>query len=150
MAHNSSEPDTWQVVEPEFRLADAQLYETLFALGNGYLGMRGTFEEGLPGASVEGTYINGFYESAPIIYGEKFIGYAENKQTLLNLANAKVIRHLGAGDSPPTGKLLSYRQFDLRQCPALQPAVQPPRRKQIEDRPAPPPAICADPLASPC
>jgi trehalose/maltose hydrolase-like predicted phosphorylase len=92
--------------------------ETLFALGNGYLGMRGTFEEGLGRAALEGTYINGFYESAPIIYGEKFIGFAENKQTILNLANAKVIR-LTIGDGADrageefnllTGKILAYRR----------------------------------------
>jgi trehalose/maltose hydrolase-like predicted phosphorylase len=117
MTYPTPEPENWQIVEPEFRLEDAQLYETLFALGNGYLGMRGTFEEGLGRSSVEGTYINGFYESAPIIYGEKFIGYAENKQTILNLANAKVIRLSLDGEdfNLLTGRLLSYqRSLDLR------------------------------------
>lgn len=111
-----SEHDNWQIVERELRLADLPLNETLFTLANGYLGMRGTFEEGLPGA-LEGTYINGFYESAPIIYGEKFIGYAENKQTILNLPNARVIR-LWLGDEPfdlLSGEVLSYRRaLDLR------------------------------------
>ncbi len=118
MVYNNPDPENWQIVEPEFRLEDTQHYETLFALGNGYLGLRGTFEEGLGRGSVEGTYINGFYESAPIIYGEKFIGYAENKQTILNLANAKVIRLSLEGEdfNLLTGKLLSYqRSLDLRQ-----------------------------------
>jgi len=118
MVHNNPDLENWQIIEPEFHLADSQLYETLFALGNGYLGMRGTFEEGLGRSSVEGTYINGFYESAPIIYGEKFIGYAENKQTILNLANAKVIRLSLEGEdfNLLTGRLLSYqRSLDLRQ-----------------------------------
>ena len=118
MAHFPSEQDNWQIVEQDFNLEDAPVYETLFALGNGYLGMRGTFEEGLGRAGLEGTYINGFYESAPIIYGEKFIGFAENKQTILNLANAKVIR-LWLGDeefSLLNGKVLAYRRaLDLRQ-----------------------------------
>ena len=63
-------------------------------------------------AALEGTYINGFYESAPIIYGEKFIGFAENKQTILNLANAKVIRLSLDGEefNLLTGKILSYRR----------------------------------------
>jgi alpha,alpha-trehalose phosphorylase len=95
MTPDTPDSENWQIVETELRLADAQLYETLFALGNGYLGLRGTFEEGLGRHSVEGTYINGFYESAPIVYGEKFIGYAENKQTILNLANAKAVRLAG-------------------------------------------------------
>jgi len=62
MTYPTPEPENWQIVEPEFRLEDTQHYETLFALGNGYLGLRGTFEEGLGRGSVEGTYINGFYE----------------------------------------------------------------------------------------
>jgi trehalose/maltose hydrolase-like predicted phosphorylase len=118
MTQNNPESENWQIVENELRLDDAQLYETLFALGNGYLGLRGTFEEGLGRHSVEGTYINGFYESAPIVYGEKFIGYAENKQTILNLANAKVVRLSLDGEdfNLLTGKLLSYQRcLDLRQ-----------------------------------
>jgi alpha,alpha-trehalose phosphorylase len=118
MAKRPSGQENWRIVEKDFYLNDVSLYETLFSLGNGYLGMRGTFEEGLGKTALEGTYINGFYESAPIIYGEKFIGFAENKQTILNLANAKVIR-LWVGDEEfnmLTGKLLAYRrELDLRQ-----------------------------------
>jgi trehalose/maltose hydrolase-like predicted phosphorylase len=124
MAQDHSEQDNWQIVEQDFQLDEVFVNETLFALGNGYLGMRGTFEEGLGRAALEGTYINGFYESAPITYGEKFIGFAENKQTILNLANAKVIR-LFIGDGPGrggeefsllTGKIISYRRaLDMRE-----------------------------------
>jgi trehalose/maltose hydrolase-like predicted phosphorylase len=118
MAPPQPQENNWQIVEETFRLEKAQLYETLFALGNGYLGMRGAFEEGLGQHAVEGTFINGFYESAPIIYGEKFIGFAENKQTILNLANGKVIR-LTIGDesfSLLEGKILGYRRaLDLRE-----------------------------------
>lgn len=124
MTPNSSDQEKWQIVEQNFKHEDALINETLFALGNGYLGMRGTFEEGLGRAALEGTYVNGFYESAPIIYGEKFQGFAENKQTILNLANAKVIRFWigdnsdGAGEefSLLTGKILTYRRtLDLRE-----------------------------------
>ena len=118
MHPTSPATDNWQIVEDEFQLEKIPLYETLFALGNGYLGMRGTFEEGLGRFALEGAYINGFYETAPIIYGEKFIGYAENKQTILNLANAKLIR-LWLDDeafSLLSGKVLAYRRtLDLRQ-----------------------------------
>mgnify|MGYP002508124665 CR=1 FL=1 len=47
--------------------------ETTFALSNGYIGTRGTLEEGY-GFSIEegleGNYVNGFYESEEIRYGE--------------------------------------------------------------------------------
>src|SRR4030066_119495 len=116
MTQNNTGIENWQIVEQNFRLEEALVNETLFALGNGYLGMRGTFEEGLGRVALEGTYINGFYESAPIIYGEKFQGFAENKQTILNLANARLIR-LTLGDEPfdmHQGLLLSYhRHLDM-------------------------------------
>jgi alpha,alpha-trehalose phosphorylase len=52
--------------------------ETLFALGNGYIGLRGTGEEGYSGpagTSLDGTYLNGFYESEPIQYPEAAYGW---------------------------------------------------------------------------
>ncbi len=117
MSQFHPQDQNWQIVEENFNLEKAPLYETLFALGNGYLGMRGTFEEGLPGAGTVGTFINGFYESAPIVYGEKFIGFAENKQTILNLANAKLIRLSIGGEDLDLrrGTILEYkRALDLR------------------------------------
>jgi beta-phosphoglucomutase len=43
--------------------------ETVFTLSNGYLGTRGSFEEGYPGAS-PATFINGVYDDAPIVSPE--------------------------------------------------------------------------------
>ena len=118
MTQDSFEERQWQIIEDGFRLEDAPTDEALFCLGNGYLGMRGSLEEGLPGHSIEGNYVNGFYESAPITYGEKFCGYAENRQTMLNLANAKVIQ-LRIGDeafSLLEGEILEHRRvLDMRE-----------------------------------
>ncbi len=85
----------WDVVEAEFRAENNYRNETIFALGNGYLGMRGTFEEGyagLAGTGLEGTYINGFYDTETIKYPEIAYGYAERSQTMLNVTNGKVIK----------------------------------------------------------
>ncbi len=84
--------DEWRLVELA-RPAAAQRghSETLFALGNGYLGLRGNDEEG--GAAYEhGTYINGFHETWPIVYPEAAYGFATVGQTILNLPDAKTIR----------------------------------------------------------
>ena len=134
-------PDpTWCVIEDALDPAQYATNETLFALGSGYLGTRGSFVEGLTGHGVEGTYVNGFFDSEPIAYGEKFVGYPELSQTMLNLSNAKVIRlHLGDSmDAEPfdllTGEILSYRRhLDLR-TGLLQRHVhwQAPSGKQIE------------------
>jgi alpha,alpha-trehalose phosphorylase len=63
----------------------------MFSLANGYLGMRGTFEEGTPVVQ-NGTFVNGFYESWPIVYGEEAFGFAKTGQTMLNVSDSKIIK----------------------------------------------------------
>jgi alpha,alpha-trehalose phosphorylase len=105
----------WEIVEEEFKPQYNLRNETIFALGNGYLGLRGNLEEGWsgpPGDTIEGTYINGFYESEPIPYGEIAYGYAERSQTMLNVTNGKVIR-LFVGDEEfrmQNGAVSEYRR----------------------------------------
>jgi len=64
--------------------------ETLFTTVNGFLGLRGDYEE-KDGCFHKGTYIHGFYDTEPISYGEKAYGYAENHETILNLPDPKRI-----------------------------------------------------------
>ena len=54
--------DPWRLVEREHDARDLGLTETLFAVGNGYLGMRANPEEGRDAHS-HGTFINGFHET---------------------------------------------------------------------------------------
>ncbi|WP_320128394.1 beta-phosphoglucomutase [uncultured Sphaerochaeta sp.] len=72
--------------------------ETLFTTANGYLGFRGDFEE-KEGSYHKGTYINGFFDSEPIVYGETAFGYAKNHETILNLPDPKRIE-LTVGKRP--------------------------------------------------
>ncbi|RKD29538.1 glycoside hydrolase family 65 protein [Thermohalobacter berrensis] len=107
--------DEWNIVEEQFDIDTNFLDETIFSLGNGYIGMRGNFEEGYYGpkeTSLDGTYLNGFYESAPISYGEEAYGYPKYGQTMLNVTNSKIIK-LYIDDEEFnmfSGKLLSYRR----------------------------------------
>jgi alpha,alpha-trehalose phosphorylase len=102
--------------DPEARF----LRETLFTLGNGYIGMRGTPEEGgtAPGGqTLEGTYLNGFYESEPIVYPENAYGLARTNEFMLNVPNAKRIRLDVDGEAfdLARGKVLDYeRVLDFR------------------------------------
>jgi len=112
--------DAWKIRETQLQPLHNKRSETLFALANGFIGMRGAFEEAYTGAentSVDGTYLNGFYETEPIKYPEAAYGFAENGQTMLNVANAKRIS-LYIGDEPFdlfSGKILSYeRTLDLK------------------------------------
>ncbi len=86
--------NTWKLEETQIDPLQMRKQESLFAQGNGYLGWRGTLEEGGMPDSLEGTYINGLYETYPIHYPETAYGYPAEGQTMLNLMNAKEIRIL--------------------------------------------------------
>ena len=59
----------WILTETEFDPEQLNYKETVFTIGNGYLGTRGSFEEGLPGSQAA-TFINGLYDNVPIYYTE--------------------------------------------------------------------------------
>jgi len=107
----------WKIIETEFYSRFLSQTETLFSVGNGYLGLRGNQDEGIP-ASQSGTFINGFHETWPIIYGEDAFGFAKTGQTMLNVTDAKVIR-LYVDDEPfylPTASLQLYeRTLDMQE-----------------------------------
>jgi alpha,alpha-trehalose phosphorylase len=104
--------DEWNVVENRFHPEFLAQMETILALGNGYLGMRGCPEEGGPNAE-NSTLINGFYATWPIVYGEQAYGFAETGQTIVNQTDSKIIK-LFVDDEPfwlPNATLL---RFDRR------------------------------------
>lgn len=107
----------WKIIETDFYQRFLSQTETLFSIGNGYLGMRGNHDEGQP-ASQNGTFINGFHETWPIVYGEDAFGFAKTGQTMLNVIDAKVIR-LYVDDEPfflPTASLqLFERTLDMQE-----------------------------------
>ncbi|MDH7473650.1 MAG: glycoside hydrolase family 65 protein [Anaerolineae bacterium] len=60
---------TWVVHEDTFEAERQHHSETIFTIGNGYLGTRGTFEERYPGDR-QATLIHGVFDDAPIIHTE--------------------------------------------------------------------------------
>lgn len=87
--------EPWTITETEFKKETNYRNETTFALSNGYLGTRGTLEEGYPFTEkegLEGNFINGFYESENIRYGEWNFGFPLTSQSLLNLPNMKITK----------------------------------------------------------
>jgi alpha,alpha-trehalose phosphorylase len=90
--------DPWRLVECEYSSDDLGLTETLFALGNGYLGMRANPEEGRVAHS-HGTYLNGFHETWPILHAEDAFGFATTGQTIVNVPDAKLLK-LYVDDEP--------------------------------------------------
>lgn len=90
--------DEWALVETSFDADDQGHTESIFSLGNGYLGLRGNMDEGRDG-HVYGTYVNGFHETWPIRHAEEAHGFARVGQTIVNVPDAKVIR-LYVDDEP--------------------------------------------------
>lgn len=93
--------------------------ESLLSTGNGYIGVRGNFEEGYPSSyqTIRGTYINGFYDIVDILYGENAYGFPQTAQKMLNVADAQtmIITIEGIPFDLFTGELLAYeRQLDIQ------------------------------------
>lgn len=96
---------SWNVIETEFDPTREHHKETVFTLGNGYLGTRGTFEEGYPG-DCSTTFIHGVYDDVPVFHTE--IANCPNWLPL-------VIKVAGEQFRLDRGEILKYeRRLDLR------------------------------------
>lgn len=95
----------WTVIETQFDRSELHHKETLFTLGNGYLGTRGTFEEDYPDAS-PATFINGVYDDVAVMHTE-----------LVNCPDWLPLAIVVAGNyfTLDQGEVLTYqRQLNLR------------------------------------
>ena len=108
--------EPWALRTTGLNLDTLAATESLFALANGHIGLRGSLEEGEPRA-VPGTYVNGFFEERPLPHAESGYGFPESGQTIVNVTDGKLIRLL-VGDSPfdmRYGTVRSHeRVLDLR------------------------------------
>ncbi len=108
--------EPWCVREPSLDLDRLAQNESVFALSNGHIGLRGNLDEGEP-YGIPGTYLNSFYEQRPLPYAESGYGYPEEGQTVVNVTNGKLLR-LTVDDEPfdvRYGELHAHeRVLDLR------------------------------------
>ncbi len=108
--------DPWRLVETDYSAADLGTTETLFSVGNGYIGMRANPAEGRD-AHTHGTFLNGFHETWPIHHAESAHGFAKTGQTIINVPDAKLLK-LYVDDEPlrlGNAELLHYeRVLDFR------------------------------------
>jgi alpha,alpha-trehalose phosphorylase len=116
ITHPAFTVEPWSVTEDSLNLDVLAQSESVFALANGHIGLRGNLDEGEP-FGLPGTYLNGFYETRPLPYAEAGYGYPEDGQTVVNATNGKLIRLL-VDDEPfdiRYGELLAHtRVLDLR------------------------------------
>ena len=108
--------EPWHIRETSLDLDLLDESESLFALSNGHIGMRGNLDEGEP-HGLPGTYLNSFYEVRPLPYAEAGFGYPEAGQTVIDVTNGKLLRLL-VDDEPfdvRYGELLEHeRVLDMR------------------------------------
>ncbi|MFC3503969.1 glycoside hydrolase family 65 protein [Micromonospora krabiensis] len=108
--------EPWHVRETRLDTDVLAQSESVFALSNGHVGLRGNLDEGEP-HGLPGTYLNSFYELRPLPYAEAGYGFPESGQTIVNVTNGKLIR-LMVDDEPLDvryGELLSHeRILDMR------------------------------------
>ncbi len=82
----------WQIIETQPDPVHRKKHETLFSLGNGYLGLRGSFEEGIKDeTSDRGAYINGIYDYYPYVYNWRRTAYPPRGHSMLNVADYNII-----------------------------------------------------------
>ncbi len=92
--------EPWSVRECRLHMDVLAQTESVFALSNGHIGLRGNLDEGEP-HGLPGTYLNSVYELRPMPYAEAGYGYPESGQTVVNVTNGKLIRLL-VDDEPST------------------------------------------------
>src|SRR5579885_2416874 len=91
--HPAFTVEPWSVHETQLDLDKLAPTESVFALSNGHIGLRGNFDEGEP-HGIHGTYLNSVYELRPLPYAERGYGYPESDQTVIDVTNGKLIRLL--------------------------------------------------------
>ena len=79
--------DEWKIIQKNIDEQNTRIYESLMSAGNGYMGMRGNFEETYTGDSLRGSYIAGVYYPDKTKVGWWKNGYPEYFAKVLNSTN---------------------------------------------------------------
>lgn len=107
-----------KIIEREFNRNDIGHIESLFALGNGYMGLRGTYDERNEGVKeCAGMYINGIYATTDYHHLAKCVGFSKGDEFTINLADWRIIElyidgekaSLGAGNIKEHERALDMR-----------------------------------------
>src|SRR2546430_1636088 len=112
--HPAFPVEEWSAREIGLPLDTLAQTESIFALSNGHIGLRGNLDEGEP-HGLPGTYLNSFYELRPLPYAEGGYAYPESGQTVINVTNGKLIRLLVDIDDGLPGLGIGVSAFGIGQ-----------------------------------
>ncbi len=79
--------DNWNITEKEFSNDFSRVAESIFSLGNEYMGSRGNFEEGTTALSLQGSYFNGVYEYDTDLLETGYKGISRQRHYMINAAD---------------------------------------------------------------
>ncbi len=79
--------DEWSIIEENFDPQTQEISESVFSIGNGYMGGRANFEEQYSGNSLQGSYMAGVYYPDKTRVGWWKNGYPEYFAKVLNSTN---------------------------------------------------------------
>ncbi len=108
--------DPWSIVEEDYSPEYGRVAESIFSLGNEYMGIRGFFEEGYSGKTLLGSYFNGIYEKA-YGSGSAYKGIASATEYMVNSVNWLYTRIFAGGEKLDlhTGKFKEFKRIlDLK------------------------------------
>ncbi|RCX18158.1 maltose phosphorylase [Fontibacillus phaseoli] len=91
--------DEWSIIEESFDPATHEISESIFSIGNGFMGQRANFEEQYSGKSLQGSYMAGVYYPDKTRVGWWKNGYPEYFAKVLNSTNWIGINVLINGES---------------------------------------------------
>ncbi len=109
--------DPWKIIEEGFDPEQGRVGESIFSLGNEYMGTRGFFDEAYSGDRLLGNYFNGVYEEKPITYFEHFKGLSERCCFMINANNWVYTRIFLNGEELDLAKVSVenfYRELDMK------------------------------------
>ena len=82
----------WQVTEKGFSKSRSRVSESIFSLGNEFMGVRGFFDEGYSGDSLIGSYFNGIFEYFDESHPAPHNGLATRNQKMASAVNWLFVR----------------------------------------------------------
>lgn len=109
--------DAWNIAEEGFDPSQQRVSESVFALANEYMGVRGYFEEGYSGDHLPGSYFNHLYVYLDIGYPQVFKGFVERETGMVNAVDWLYTRLLIDGEQLDLAKIKFHgfkRTLDMR------------------------------------
>jgi len=76
--------DPWKIIEEGFEPGHGRVSESIFSLGNEYMGIRGYFDEGYSGDKLVGSYLNGVYEEGEAVPSGNYKGLVKHTCFMVN------------------------------------------------------------------